>query len=261
MISKVARASALFRTAYGDSRGFLLWAELLKEKFCAAGQPFKVHVPGIQHPVWLRAKTSDLEVFCQIFGHREMGFFRSREARYIIDAGANIGLTSVLLANVCPSARIDALEVDGNNADLLRRNTAPYKNVRVIEKGLWRKTGFIKILNPDASAWAFRVGEAAGSDAGSIPAIGVADLLSASGFPAVDLLKVDIEGAEKEVFDSGASVWIQHVRQLAIELHDRVKPGCSDAVMQVVATRPHGASQSGEYHVFTFAERDALPQT
>lgn len=253
MISKVLEASALFRRAYGNSRGLMLWLELLKEKFVSAGTPFKVHVPGIRHPVWLRARTSDLEVFCQIFGHREMSFFRTSKAQYIIDAGANIGLTSVLLANVCPEARIDALEVDSNNAKLLRLNTAAYGRVRVIEKGLWRQAGYIKILNPEASAWAFQVGETDPLDSDAIQAIGVADLLRESGFACVDLLKVDIEGAEREVFDVQAAQWIGKVRQLAIELHDHMRPGCSEAVNQTVSRRPHTTEQSGEYHVFTFA--------
>ena len=98
MIAKILTASALFRRAYGQTRGMLLWVELLKEKLHRQGTPFSVHVPGIKHPVWLRAGTSDVEVFCQIFAHREMDFYQARSPRYIIDAGANIGLTSIQLA-------------------------------------------------------------------------------------------------------------------------------------------------------------------
>jgi hypothetical protein len=42
----------------------------------------------------------------------------------------------------------------------------------------------------------------------------------------VGILKVDIEGAEKEVF-SGAASWIDRVDGIIIELHDRMKRGCS----------------------------------
>jgi len=44
----------------------------------------------------------------------------------------------------------------------------------------------------------------------------------------IDLLKIDIEGAEKEVFE--ACDWMDNVQCLMIELHDRFKPGCSEAV-------------------------------
>jgi hypothetical protein len=44
----------------------------------------------------------------------------------------------------------------------------------------------------------------------------------------IDLFKIDIEGAEKEVFES--CTWQGRVGTIVIELHDRFKPGCSAAV-------------------------------
>ena len=41
----------------------------------------------------------------------------------------------------------------------------------------------------------------------------------------IDILKIDIEGAEKEVF-SDTSAWIEKVDSIIIELHERMKPGC-----------------------------------
>jgi hypothetical protein len=58
----------------------------------------------------------------------------------------------------------------------------------------------------------------------------------------IDLLKVDIEGAEKEVF--AACDWMDSVRCLMIELHDRFKPGCSEAVNAVV--QGFSTSERGE---------------
>ncbi len=62
----------------------------------------------------------------------------------------------------------------------------------------------------------------------------------------IDILKVDIEGAEKEVFES--SDWMGSVRCLAIELHDWIKPGCSAAVGSV--TRDFSILQRGETTIF-----------
>ncbi len=50
-----------------------------------------------------------------------------------------------------------------------------------------------------------------------------------TGIVSIDLLKVDIEGAEIEVFES--CPWIKRVQVIALELHERVRPGCSAAVM------------------------------
>jgi hypothetical protein len=59
----------------------------------------------------------------------------------------------------------------------------------------------------------------------------------------IDILKVDIEGAKKEVFET-APDWFHNVRCLAIELHDRFKPGCSLAVSAV--TRDFVESMLGD---------------
>jgi hypothetical protein len=42
----------------------------------------------------------------------------------------------------------------------------------------------------------------------------------------IDILKVDIEGAEKEVFSDTLS-WIEKVDSIIIELHERMKKGCN----------------------------------
>jgi len=44
----------------------------------------------------------------------------------------------------------------------------------------------------------------------------------------IDLLKIDIEGSEKEVFE--ACDWQDRLDSIVIELHDRFKPGCSQVV-------------------------------
>jgi calcineurin-like phosphoesterase family protein len=43
----------------------------------------------------------------------------------------------------------------------------------------------------------------------------------------VDILKIDIEGSEQEVFSNAVS-WIQKVKSIIIELHDSYRPHCSD---------------------------------
>jgi hypothetical protein len=58
--------------------------------------------------------------------------------------------------------------------------------------------------------------------------ITVPSLLDAYGIGHVDIFKIDIEGAEKELFEH-CEAWIARVDALIVELHDRMKPGCSDS--------------------------------
>lgn len=215
-----------------------------------------VKVPGISKPITLRAGTSDPEVFMQIFKELQADFPIFGEPRVIVDAGANIGLASVVFAHRFPRAEILALEIDRQNFELLRRNTADYPNVKAVLKGLWSKKTDIFVTNPGAESWAFQVSEQSVSDGRSISALGVKDILDEYSYARIDLLKIDIEGSEYEVFKDGVDDWIDRVGMLAIEVHDRFRPGCTEAIRR--ALQPYGFIESNwaEYLLFT---RDYLP--
>jgi len=82
----------------------------------------------------------------------------------------------------------------------------------------------------------------------SVRAITMDALMNETGIDSIDLLKVDIEGAEVEVFESCA--WIGKVRVIAIETHDRLRSGCSSVVQS--AANDFRCRQQGE---ITFFER------
>jgi FkbM family methyltransferase len=244
VIGHVLRASALFRRRFGNLSGFLFWASLLREKLYPKGDLFSVGIPGIKTKVLLRAHTSDVETLCQIFCHAELDVPVTHKVSYIIDAGANIGLASVFLANRFPSARIDALEVDEGNLRILQLNARPYSNLVVHPKGLWSHKAQLKVINCDAEPWAFRVRETEIGELGGIPAVSVQDLVEASGAGGIDILKMDIEGAEVEVLGT-SKPWMHKVRMLLVELHDRDRPGCSDALRSAISGTSHALGRSG----------------
>lgn len=79
----------------------------------------------------------------------------------------------------------------------------------------------------------------------------VAKLLADSGFDEIDLLKVDIEGAEKEVFAApDVDEWLPKVRVLTIELHDRMKRGCSYEFFKAVSKYRWNFALNGENLIF-----------
>jgi hypothetical protein len=61
----------------------------------------------------------------------------------------------------------------------------------------------------------------------SARAITMDTVMRETGIVSIDLLKVDIEEAEIEVFE--CSPWIKKVQVTAIELRDRVRSGCTAA--------------------------------
>ncbi len=186
---------------------------------------FTARVPGIRHSVRLRAKTTDTLLCEQVLRKHEYECDLSCPPKVIVDAGANIGLTSVYFANRYPDARIFAIEPESENFRLLRLNSARYKNIKPIRAALWGHDGVVGLTNPENEQWTFRV-DPRRSD---VPALTLDTLLSSENLDRIDLLKVDIEGAEKEVF-SGNCAWVSRVGFAVIEFHDDFMPGCSQAV-------------------------------
>ena len=189
---------------------------------------------------------SSIRFFC----YKELEADFGQDVAYIIDAGANIGLTSAYLANRFPNARILALEVDRQNFELLAANTRHYPLVTPLLKGLWHRRANLMIDNPEEYAWAFTVSETAEKESSTVEGISVADLLRDFGWERVDLLKMDIEGAELEVLSHGAEEWLDCVRILAIEVHyNRI--GCWEAFCRIAERGSFALKWCGEYAVLT----------
>ena len=93
----------------------------LQNKLLTTPQLVEVSVPGIKHPLFLRLKTSDIEVYGKIFAGQEYRFEALKQPKVIVDAGANIGLASVFFANAFPEATIIAIEPEETNFTLLKK--------------------------------------------------------------------------------------------------------------------------------------------
>jgi FkbM family methyltransferase len=207
-----------------------------------------VRVPGSSTDVYLRPGTTDVTVFDEVFLQRSYDVSLAERPCFIVDAGANIGLTSVFFAMRYPDATIVSIEPEAGNFEILLRNTRQLRRVQPIKAGLWSGTASLGIRNPGAEVWGFQVYEL--SEGGGIPAIGVSDILSRFRVPFIDVLKIDIEGAEIEVLNSSPS-WIDRVGTLIIELHDRHRPGCTETLESALAGQPFVRSTSADCLVFT----------
>ena len=215
--------------------------------FRLTGHPREIiarHV-GIAHPVYLRVKTTDPSVYREILVRGEYGSFQLPfTPKTIVDAGANIGMASIFYTHRYPAAKIIALEAEASNFTALRKNVGPYQNIVPIHAALWNRDGFINVSPPDPATgafgkWGFVTHEGHGV---RTRALTMRTLMLETSIQEIDLLKVDIEGSEKEVFES--CDWITKVRAMVIELHDRFRPGCAAAVNSV--TSVYTKSERGE---------------
>jgi len=210
------------------------------------GRPKEISAqpPGIPNPVRLRIKTSDEATYAQILLWGQYDFDLPFKPKAIVDAGANVGMASIFFAHKYPGARVIAVEAEASNFELLSRNIAPYRAITAIHAALWNRDGEISVRESDPATgcsgnWAFVTREGPGP---KVRAITMRTLMKEMRIGTVDLVKVDIEGAEAEVFE--AADWIKDIRCLMIELHDRFRPGCAQAVN--TAVQGFSRSQRGE---------------
>lgn len=179
-------------------------------------------------PIFLRTLSSDIHTYKQIFIDKEYEFLAIKQPRIIIDAGANIGLSAVYFSQKFPKAKIIAIEPESENFKMLLKNTQPYENIIPIQAALWHKSEKIELVDAGFGEWGFMTNEKSdfNTKAELVDALTINDIMERFGIDEVDILKIDIEGAEKEVFGSSGS-WITKVNSIIVELHDRMKHGCS----------------------------------
>ena len=116
--------------------------------------------------------------------------------KLILDCGANVGFSAVYFANRYPEAKIIAVEPEADNFKMLNYNTALYDNITLVNSALWYKETHIKVTGGTGAGASIK--EVSSNDSQLLKTTTIPRLLTDSGFDEIDLLKVDIEGAEKE---------------------------------------------------------------
>jgi FkbM family methyltransferase len=213
-------------------------------------EDYKIEVPYIRIPLQLRANSTDLFTFWKIFINEDYGFFINIKPKLIIDGGANIGCASVFFANRFPDANIIAVEPEMRNFRMLQLNTSFYPNVKLINAGIWNKNTHLKINDVLSREDAYTVEQTDSRIPESCSAITIEEILKNSSYDEIDILKLDIEGSEKEVFSSNYEAWLDKVNIIILELHDWIKKGCSEALMEALKDYNFYMSCRGENIIF-----------
>lgn len=184
------------------------------EKLCfRRSSSVTVEVEGI--PIEVRPGTADVFTIDDTFG---AGYHRSLwelpERPMIVDLGANVGLTAVDYSLRHPGATVVAVEMDAENAELARRNTARFPDVAIVHAGIAHVDGPVSYGQSETNAYA--VARDGGRTA---PGIRVDRLLNEH-LPGrvVHLMKMDIEGAEQHVL-AHADGWARQVQRILVETH------------------------------------------
>lgn len=196
-----------------------------------------VSFSDVKQPITLRYNTSDVDVFNQVFYHNYYSFNYTtyiKNINTIIDAGANIGMASVYFKNQFPNARIIAIEPESSNYNQLLKNISGYKNISTEHKGLWNKSCLLNVEDKyENGNWGFVVEEVNDASKSNVEGISVNDILIKYNLDRIDILKMDIEGAELEIFQENYE-WLSKVKMLIIETHDFMRKGTSKALFKAM---------------------------
>jgi len=176
------------------------------------------------HPLVARLRgSSDMDVFSQVFAYDEYACLRSVSSpRWILDLGANVGYSSAYFLSCFPAASVIAVEPDPDNCELCRRNLAPYgTRARVVPGAAWSTRSRLSLSRGtfgDGREWATQV--LAGTDQETcVEGYDIPSLLHMIGGERVDILKIDIERSELELFGNRSTSWLRAIGNICIELH------------------------------------------
>ncbi len=213
-----------------------------KELICA-------RLRSYEHPLFFRNNPYDFVTFCEVT-LSETYHCALPTADFIIDGGGNIGLTAAYFAREYPDALIATVEPEGNNFELLKKNTASSRMIRPLFGGIWNKETNLQIVDNGSGNNAFTVTELDAPATDSIKAYTIPEIMALHERSTIDIVKLDIEGAEKVVFASGYENWLPRTRLLIVELHDRMQLGSSKAVFTAVSKYDFSVEVHGENLMF-----------
>jgi FkbM family methyltransferase len=234
--------STLFRSLY-QSR---LRAFLSRKAVGPSAETFVVR-HGISHDTaTLSIRTgpspddlSDWIVLRGVWAHHDYFHPAMHDCRTILDVGANTGVAAVWFTKLIPEVQIACVEPDPRNIPLIHANLKQNGlAARVFECAVAPRAGTVRLGRETFAGRSSleSTGLYAHSDFIQVDARRIPEILDELGWDVVDLLKMDIEGAERDVL-ADAGDWLNRVRHIVLEVHPNTSPEELDGFL-----RPHGST-------------------
>ena len=185
----------------------------------------------------IRRRTSDLKVAQCVLLEKEYQplvdlAFRQRQLEsidYIVDAGANVGYATIFFKKIFSRSACFPIEPDPGNYGLLLENIRlnNLENVFPVRAALWAYATRLITSRTfrDGKEWSINVVETDDDRVGTIQGITVNQVMEDHALPRIDVLKMDIEGAEAFIFsqDAHPEQFLSKVRFLAMEIHEEME--------------------------------------
>lgn len=154
--------------------------------------------------------------FQEIFKNELYKFNSEKPVPYIIDCGANIGLSILYFKRLYKDCRIVAFEPDPYVFSVLKCNIkkCKYNNVELINKAVWKNDDILKFISDGSDGGRIASKNENIEKSISIQSVSLSSFLDED----IDLLKLDIEGAETIVLQSCAKK-LDNIKNIFVEYH------------------------------------------
>jgi FkbM family methyltransferase len=186
-------------------------------------------VSGQKSTLHLRTAPGDISdwiVLRGVWAYQDYFHPMIRRCRTILDVGANAGIAAVWFKALLPEAELACVEPDPRNLPLARLNlvengisakifecaVAPYAGRTRLGIEAWNGKSSLE----DAGLYAHR-------DFVEVETRRIPEILDDLGWGHVDLIKMDIEGMERDILADGAD-WLDRVGLIVLELHQNTTP-------------------------------------
>ncbi|MCM8738666.1 FkbM family methyltransferase [Azospirillum sp. A1-3] len=205
-----------------------------------------------------REGTSDRSVIGQIWAEKSYDLLKLRRGKelveiyksivssgnnpLIVDAGANIGASSLYFSELYKNSQVFALEPEINNFNLLKQNSKSKLNIKCLNAALSSKDGEMTVIDAGEGEWGFQAisseSPPPGRVVGQVRSLSVNSIIEQTkGSCRPFIAKIDIEGGEKDVFSANTE-WVNDFPLIIIELHDWLFPskGTSSTFLKCISS-------------------------
>ena len=223
----------------------------------------QLKVNFLKHPFFLDFKNfADNQTFNQVILKRSYMGIGIQDVRTIVDCGANIGLTSLTFLAEYPDSKLILLEPEKKNCNFIRKNILPYiqdgRHIKLYESALYSKTTTLHLYDPHTGSHGYQVYEEMQENPNlryidTISAINIEELMLENNIQMIDILKIDIEGAEYDLF-AGNTGWLSKIRVLVLETHDRFRENSTKMVFEALSPYEYLVKVVGDNLVIKFQQ-------
>ena len=200
------------------------------------GPAISVKFRGLDHPLWLRPGGHDVDTVISNIVREEYGQFRSASPPCtLIDAGAYIGDTSAYFLSRFSNLQVVALEPNPDTLAFTQRNLSAYgQRARVLPYALSASETTTYLAGEGTGA---RINVSSGVKVDTITIPRLLEMLPGG---RASILKLDIEGAEDEIFLSKPETWLPKIDRIIVETHS---PQITRNVLNALAANDWKADQ------------------